>query len=64
MTCTPCPDRPEPIHPALVDKALWDKAQRMGRRHGNVRDPEMPTQRAGRGAPGVVPPGQHSAAVR
>jgi hypothetical protein len=33
---------PEPTHPALVDKAVWDAAQRMGRRHGNVRDPEMP----------------------
>ena len=39
---------PEPTHPALVDKATWDTAQRMGRRHGNVRDPEMPTQRTGR----------------
>jgi site-specific DNA recombinase len=39
---------PEPTHPALVDKAAWDKAQRMGRRHGNVRDPEMPTRRTGR----------------
>ena len=39
---------PEPTHPALVDKATWDKAQRMGRRHGNVRDPEMPTRRTGR----------------
>ncbi len=35
---------PEPTHPALVDKATWDAAQQMGRRHGNVRDPEMPTQ--------------------
>ena len=39
---------PEPTHPALVDKATWDKAQQMGRRHGNVRDPEMPTTRTGR----------------
>jgi len=38
----------QPTHPALVDKATWDKAQRMGRRHGNVRDPEMPTTRTGR----------------
>ena len=36
----------EPTHTALVDKATWDAAQRMGRRHGNVRDPEMPTRRA------------------
>ena len=39
---------PEPTHPVLVDKATWDKAQQMGRRHGNVRDPEMPTRRTGR----------------
>jgi len=39
---------PEPTQPALVDKATWDKAQQMGRRHGNVRDPEMPTRRTGR----------------
>ena len=38
---------PEPTHPALVDKATWDKAQQMGRRHGNIRDPEMPTTRTG-----------------
>ena len=38
----------EPTHPALVDKATWDAAQRMGRRHGNVRDPEMPARRTGR----------------
>jgi len=28
----------EPTHAALVDMATWDAAQRMGRRHGNVRD--------------------------
>ncbi len=63
---------PEPTHPVLVDKATWDRAQRMGRRHGNVRDPEMPTQRnapwspnwnpidpADPAIPRVVPPGQH-----
>ena len=38
----------EPTHTALVDKATWDAAQQMGRRHGNIRDPEMPTARAGR----------------
>jgi len=38
----------EPTHAALVDMATWDAAQRMGRRHGNVRDPEMPTTRTGR----------------
>jgi site-specific DNA recombinase len=39
---------PEPTHEALVDKTTWDAAQAMGRRHGNVRDPEMPTTRTGR----------------
>jgi site-specific DNA recombinase len=38
----------EPTHPALVDMATWDAAQRIGRRHGNVRDPEMPATRPGR----------------
>ena len=38
----------KPTHPALVDMATWDAAQRIGRRHGNVRDPEMPTRRTGR----------------
>jgi site-specific DNA recombinase len=36
---------PEPTHPALVDMATWDAAQRIGRRHGNVRDPETPRPR-------------------
>jgi len=38
----------ETTHPALVDMATWDTAQRTGRRHGNVRDPEMPSARTGR----------------
>jgi len=38
----------QPTHAALVDMGTWDAAQRMGRRHGNVRDPEMPTRRPGR----------------
>ncbi len=38
----------QPTHAALVDMATWDAAQRMGRRHGNVRDPEMPSPRTGR----------------
>ena len=38
----------EPTHTALVDMATWDAAQRIGRRHGNVRDPEMPARRTGR----------------
>ena len=47
----------QPTHAALVDKATWDAAQRIGRRHGNVRDPEMPTRRPGRrtgSAPGYA----------
>jgi site-specific DNA recombinase len=38
----------EPTHTPLLDMATWDAAQRIGRRHGNVRDPEMPTRRTGR----------------
>ncbi|HEX4059942.1 MAG TPA: recombinase family protein, partial [Streptosporangiaceae bacterium] len=38
----------KPTHTALVDRPTWDAAQDMGRRHGNVRDPEMPTSRTGR----------------
>jgi hypothetical protein len=38
----------EPTHTALVDMGTWDAAQRTGRRHGNVRDPEMPSARTGR----------------
>ena len=38
----------QPTHAALVDMATWYAAQRMSRRHGNVRDPEMPTRRPGR----------------
>ena len=39
---------PEPTHPALVDKATWDAAQRAGAAHGNVRDTELPSTRPGR----------------
>ena len=39
----------EPTHAPLVDMATWDAAQRIGRRHGNVRDPEMPTRRPAAG---------------
>jgi site-specific DNA recombinase len=39
---------PEPTHEPLVDMATWDAAQKMGRRHGNVRDPGTPTRRTGR----------------
>jgi site-specific DNA recombinase len=38
---------PEPTHKALVSKETWDAAQRMGMRHGNVRDPEMTARRTG-----------------
>jgi hypothetical protein len=38
----------EPSHTPPVDMATWDAAQRTSRRHGNVRDPEMPSARTGR----------------
>ena len=38
----------EPTHTPLADIATWDAAQRIGRRHGNVRDPEIPPARTGR----------------
>ncbi len=39
---------PEPTHPALILKETWDAAQKMGMRHGNVRDPGTPASRPGR----------------
>jgi site-specific DNA recombinase len=39
---------PEPVHPALTDRATWDAAQGIGGQRGNVRDPEMPTSQPGR----------------
>jgi site-specific DNA recombinase len=39
---------PEPVHPALVERATWDEAQRIGAHRGNVRDPETPTSQPGR----------------
>jgi site-specific DNA recombinase len=39
---------PKPTHVALVDKATWDAAQRVGAERGNTRDPEMPTTQPGR----------------
>lgn len=39
---------PEPTHTALVDKHMWDAAQRTGAERGNTRDPEMPTTQPGR----------------
>ncbi len=38
----------EPTHPAIIDRATWDAAQRIGAERGNVRDPETPTTRQGR----------------
>lgn len=39
---------PQPAHVALVDKATWDAAQRIGAERGNTRDAEMPTTQPGR----------------
>ncbi len=39
---------PEPAHPAIIDRATWDAAQKTGAQRGNVRDPETPTSRPGR----------------
>src|SRR5258708_35830418 len=39
---------PEPVHPALVDTATWDAAQRVAAERGNTRGPEMPTTQPGR----------------
>jgi site-specific DNA recombinase len=42
---------PEPVHPALVDKATWDAAQQVAAERGNTRDPQMPTTQPGRRYP-------------
>jgi hypothetical protein len=39
---------PEPVHPAVIDRATWDTAQKTGAQRGNIRDPETPTARTGR----------------
>jgi len=39
---------PAPVHPALVDRATWDEAQRIGGERGNTRDAETPTSQPGR----------------
>jgi site-specific DNA recombinase len=39
---------PEPVHPALADRATWDTAQHVAAERGNTRDPEMPTTQPGR----------------
>jgi hypothetical protein len=54
---------PEPVHPALIDRATWHAAQTIGGQRGNVRDPEMPKgaefcdsfRRVSDGASGVYP---------
>jgi DNA invertase Pin-like site-specific DNA recombinase len=38
----------QPTHPALVDKATWDEAQKIGGERGNVQDREQPRPRPGR----------------
>jgi len=38
---------PEPVHPAIIDRDMWQAAQRIGAERGNIRDPEMPTTRHG-----------------
>jgi site-specific DNA recombinase len=39
---------PQPVHPALTDRATWQAAQHVGAERGNIRDPEMPTTQPGR----------------
>jgi site-specific DNA recombinase len=39
---------PQPSHPALVSRELWDAAQQVAAGHEGVRDPEVPTRRGGR----------------
>lgn len=36
---------PEPTHPVIIDRTVWDAAQRIGAERGNVRDPDTPTIR-------------------
>ncbi len=33
---------PEPAHPAIITRALWEAAQAAGQAHGNSRDPGQP----------------------
>ena len=33
---------PEPVHPAIVDRATWDAAQQVGAEHGTSRDGDEP----------------------
>jgi DNA invertase Pin-like site-specific DNA recombinase len=39
---------PEPAHPVLVGRPVWDAAQHVSTGRGNVRDPETPTTQPGR----------------
>ena len=39
---------PEPTHPPIISRAVWDEAQKVGAERGNVRDAETPTVRQGR----------------
>ena len=39
---------PEPVHPVIIDRDTWEKAQKTGAERGNVQDPGMPTGRQGR----------------
>ena len=39
---------PEPVHPAIIDRDVWEQAQKTGAERGNVQDPGMPTGRQGR----------------
>ena len=39
---------PQPTHPAIIDRPIWDAAQKIGAERGNIRDPETPAARPGR----------------
>jgi len=36
---------PEPVHPVIVDRDVWELAQKTGAERGNVQDAGMPTSR-------------------
>jgi site-specific DNA recombinase len=38
----------EPVHPALVTREAWEAAQKVGKEHNGVRDPEVPSRQRGR----------------
>jgi site-specific DNA recombinase len=33
---------PEPVHPAIIDRDMWQAAQHIGAERGNIRDPKCP----------------------